>query len=506
MIDQKNLELLLNSHFPIIVVETHEEQRAIQLLQLVLSLSERGLYSWSVTEGLKRLLSGSMSNYFMDKVKLSKQEDEQRPTDDPEAALQQINDGIQDSVIVMLDFHPYMREPVITRRLKELAMDHYVSGNTLVLISHNLEIPPELKKLCAHLELSLPDAKRLRELVVEEAKAFAKKRGNGRVKADSKALEMLVTNLLGMTISDAKRLIRNAIYDDGAITHDDLKGVMEAKYQLVGQDGALHFEYDTATFADVGGFDQLKEWLNLRREPFLKDTADDPDHPSGILLTGVQGSGKSLAAKAVAGSWGVPLLRLDVGGLYNKFIGETEKNLRDTLKAAEIMAPCILWVDEIEKGMATGEGDNSTSQRLLASLLTWMAEKKERVFIVATANNIHSLPPELVRKGRLDEIFFVDLPTLPIREVILRTHLNKRKVPCDDIDLRALADHSDGFSGAELEQVVVAARYAAASNGGDISTEMLMEEIKRTQPLSVVMAEQINALRQWADGRTVPVH
>jgi SpoVK/Ycf46/Vps4 family AAA+-type ATPase len=227
------------------------------------------------------------------------------------------------------------------------------------------------------------------------------------------------------------------------------------------------------------------------------------DNPKGIMLVGVQGSGKSLAAKAVAGVWGVPLLRLDFGSLYNKYFGETEKNMREAISLAEVMSPCVLWLDELEKGVSGGDQDNGTSQRLLATLLTWMAENKKPVFIVATANNIEALPPELIRKGRLDEIFFVDLPETTVREEIFRIHLGKRNINSDSMGVDELAHLSDGFSGAEIEQVVVSALYRAHAEQGEVSKLDMINEIQRTQPLSVVMSESVDRLRLWAKDRTV---
>jgi SpoVK/Ycf46/Vps4 family AAA+-type ATPase len=402
-----------------------------------------------------------------------------------------------------LDFHPYLDEALIIRLLKEIALDYPVKQNTVVLLSHELTIPGELERLCAGFSLSLPDAQQLEQLIADEAKIWTLKHHNQKVKADKKAMQMMIRNLQGLTMSDARRLVRNAIYHDGAITEDDLPYVMKAKYELLGQGGVLSFEYETARFAEVGGFKRLIGWINNRKAAFLQERDSVLDIPKGIMLLGIQGSGKSLAAKAVAGAWEVPLLRMDFGALYNKFFGETEKNIRDSLKAAEVMAPCVLWMDEIEKGIATGSYDSGTSRRVLASLLTWMAENKKAVFIVATANDISALPPELIRKGRLDEIFFVDLPAPETRAEIFAIHLSKRNQQPTDFDIQRLAGETEGFSGAELEQAVVAALYSAHSRSAAITTKHILDEINNTQPLSVVMAEQINALRQWSQGRTV---
>ena len=251
---------------------------------------------------------------------------------------------------------------------------------------------------------------------------------------------------------------------------------------------------------------RLKKWLAQRQKVFHggQTLPKGLDKPKGILLLGVQGGGKSLAAKAVAGIWNVPLLRLDFGMMYNKYIGETEKNIRQALKTAEAMAPCVLWIDEIEKGISTGSDDEGTSKRILGTMLTWMAENTHAVFIVATANAIDDLPPELIRKGRLDEIFFVDLPSEEVRKIIFQIHLDKRDVPTADLDLEQLAKLSEGFSGSEIEQAIVSVLYSSLAMDKAVETEDLVREIENTRPLSVVMAEKIAYLRHWASARTVP--
>ena len=252
----------------------------------------------------------------------------------------------------------------------------------------------------------------------------------------------------------------------------------------------------------------LKKWLQLRQEVFLSDKDSSLqsmglDTPKGILLMGVQGSGKSLAAKAVAGMWEIPLLRLDFGALYNKWHGESEKNLREALKMSQTMSPCVLWLDEIEKGLSTSDSDGGTSKRMLGTLLTFMQENDSPVFFVATANDISALPPELIRKGRFDELFFVDLPEPMARQEIFRIHLEKRNQSGVNFDLVKLSEETEGFSGAEIEQAVVASLYAAHYQDSTLTTEMILDEISQTKPLSVVMAEKISALRAWADERAV---
>jgi SpoVK/Ycf46/Vps4 family AAA+-type ATPase len=280
---------------------------------------------------------------------------------------------------------------------------------------------------------------------------------------------------------------------------------LKQKHHALESGGALALQTDIERFSAVGGQARLKHWLERRREAFVGDAASlGLDLPRGILLLGVQGGGKSLAAKAIAGSWGLPLLRLDFGALYNKFHGETERNLRTALETAGAMAPCVLWMDEIEKGLASGgDGDGGVSKRVLATLLTWMSERRGRVFMVATANDISALPPELLRKGRFDEIFFVDLPGEDVRRQIFSIHLAKRRRDPARFDLVALAAASKGFSGAEIEQAIVASLYEAYAVKQELSSELVLSEIRGTKPLSVVRAEEVEALRGWASERTV---
>jgi SpoVK/Ycf46/Vps4 family AAA+-type ATPase len=282
----------------------------------------------------------------------------------------------------------------------------------------------------------------------------------------------------------------------------DVSAAQSNKYHLLNRGGVLSYEPDTGGFALVGGLKRLREWLARRRPAF--EAAAKLDAPKGLLLIGVQGCGKSLAAKAAAGLLGVSLLRLDVGTIFSKWHGESEKNLRDALAAAESLAPCVLWIDEIEKAFASGENDGGTTRRVLGGFLTWLSEKRARVFVVATANEIAALPPELVRKGRFDEIFFVDLPDAGARAEILQIHARRRGIPLDAAAAAALAARAAGFSGAELEQAVVSAAYHVHDASAPPDARAIAREIANTQPLSVVMAEKIGALRAWAAERTVP--
>jgi len=505
MPDEKDLSVLLDSHFPIIYIKSHEEKRALELIRRVTTRSKRSLYVWSVTEGL----TAEKQHIEIDNLSLVDSNEtswtDRKQTTEPDKALGEVKLRVTNAVVVLLDFHSYFSEASTTRLVKEIALNQAVNHVSIVLISHDLNIPQEFSRLCTRFELSLPSKEQIEQIIYDEAKIYALKNEKQRVKTDKKSIDLLVRNLQGLTTSDTKRLVRNAIYDDGALTQEDLPSIMKAKYELLGQDGVLSFEYETSQFSDVGGFDKLVKWIQQRRAAFLQHDMAPVDIPKGVLLLGVQGCGKSLAARAVAGVWGVPLLRMDFGAMYNKFFGETEKNIRESLKTAELMSPCVLWMDEIEKGVATGDNDGGTSRRVLGTLLTWMADNKKPVFIVATANNIESLPPELIRKGRMDEIFFVDLPDAESRQSIFNIHLSKRNQRSQQFDLMQLAEHSDGFSGAEIEQAVVAAIYTAFSEEAPLQNQHIINELHNTQPLSVVMKEQINALRHWASGRTVNV-
>ena len=484
-----DLELILRSRTPLVVIESQDEQRMLELLKALTlqraSQEYMPLFRWSITDGLQRL-----------DIALEPQAINSEPTD----VLKHIRAVAKPGIYVLLDFHPFISDPVHVRLLKDICQQARMTHRQLVFISHEIKLPDELESYCARFDMALPSIEERKRIIKQVASEYASDNPGTQVKIDTKAHDLLVRNLAGLTWADTERLARNAVQIDGAITHSDLPDVMQAKYQLLNRGGALQFEYDTARFNDVGGLERLKTWLAQRRPAFRGDhSAAHLDVPKGILLLGIQGCGKSLAAKATAGAFGVPLLRLDFGTIYDKYHGETERKLRESLKT-----PCVLWIDEIEKGIAGRGGETGTTQRVLGTFLTWMAERKSQVFVVATANDISTLPPELVRKGRFDEIFFVDLPRASIRASIFAIHLTNRDQPLSNFDLQRLAHASKGFSGAEIEQAIVASLYAAHAKKEPLDTGHILDEIARTRPLSVVMAERINTMRDWAVGRTVP--
>jgi hypothetical protein len=484
-----DLEVILRSRTPIVIIETRDEARMLEMLQSI-AITASGPNYQPLTDGLQRL-----------DIALEPQPLNSEPTD----VLKHIRAVSKPGIYVLLDFHPFLEDPVHVRLIKDICIRYRDVARQIVLISHTVKLPSELDSFSARFDMALPTENERGKIIQRVADEWAHEHPGSRVQADSKAYELLVRNLAGLTYRDTEQLARNAIYMDGAITKSDLPGVMQAKYELLNRGGALQFEYDTARFSDVGGLSRLKKWLTQRKAVFRGDeSAAHLDAPKGILLIGVQGCGKSLAAKATAGIFGAPLLRLDFGAIYDKYHGETERKLRESLKTADVMSPCVLWIDEIEKGIAGRGGETGTTQRVLGTFLTWMAEKKSQVFVVATANDISALPPELVRKGRFDEIFFVDLPNKEIRASIFAIHLTSREQKLSSFDIHSLADATQGFSGAEIEQAVVAAFYAAHATQEPLDSKHMLNEIRQTKPLSVVMREQISALRQWAEGRTVP--
>lgn len=488
-----DLEVILRSRTPIIVIESQDEASMLQMLQTIsmqrASTDYMPLFRWTVTDGLQRL-----------DISLEPQAINAEPTD----MLKHIRAVSKPGIYVLLDFHPFLDDPVHVRLLKDICIQYQNIERQIVLLSHKVTVPSELEGFCARFDMALPSEEEREQIIERVLDEYANENSGQRPQVDRKALELLIQNLAGLTNSDTARLARNAIYVDGAITRSDLPQVMQAKYELLNRGGALQFEYDTASFGDVGGLSKLKAWLTQRRPAFRREqSAAHLDIPKGILLLGVQGCGKSLAAKATAAVLGVPLLRLDFAAIYDKYHGETERKLRESLKTADVMSPCVLWIDEIEKGIAGQGGETGTTQRVLGSFLTWMAERNSNVFIVATANDISALPPELVRKGRFDEIFFVDLPNAENRAAILAIHLSRRNQSLGNFDIDALATAMDGFSGAEIEQCVVSALYAAHAKNQALGTEHIRHEIGQTRPLSVVMAERIAQLRLWAEGRTV---
>ena len=483
-----DLGALLRSRVPLVVIETRDEERAVAAVLEVARATTPPppVFEWAVSQGLRRL-----------DVQMGVQAFNAAPARMLATLLEAIP-----GIYVLLDFHPYLDDPVNIRILRDVCQGYDEVPRTVVLISPELEVPVELATHAARFELTPPDAAARRAIVDRVAREWVTQRGT-YVTADEQSVDLLVENLAGLPANDVERLARAAVFADGAITADDVPLVTKAKYDLLSRGGVLSFELETSAPGELAGMTRVKQWLELRR-PAFRGEVPELDAPRGLLLLGVQGCGKSVAAKAAAALFGVPLLRMDLAAVHDKYVGESERKLRETLATADLMAPCVVWIDEIEKGLATSDGDSGASTRILGTFLTWLAEKRGRVFVVATANDISQLPPELIRKGRFDEVFFVDLPDAGVRAQILRIHAARRGVALTDADAAALAAASEGFSGAELEQAVVAAAYAAHPDGGVVTPMHILGALQGTRPLSVVMAERVAALRAWASSRTVP--
>ncbi len=514
MHDFHDLRLILRARIPLVVVETHEEPRILAEAERIAREAGLPFHAWTVADGLVHRTFAWQSpradtRWGRADGTVPAAEPPARPhtvdgTEDLRAALAHVDRKGEPGLYVFCDPHPFLEDPVVLRRLREIVHAHAEAARTLMLVAPKVDLPAELARHAARLVVPVPDADGVRAILKAELDLYATQAGQ-RARGDAEAAQLLVTHLTGLAEDDVRRLARHAIRDDGLLDRADVTRLVQAKRALTGGAG-LELVMDGATLDDVAGMHALKGWLAQRRDVFVGAPGSPRiDPPRGVLLLGVQGAGKSLAAKAVAGAWGVPLLRLDAGALYSKWAGETERQLRDALAAAERMAPSVVWIDEIEKGLASGSDDHDggVSRRVLATLLTWMAERRSRVFLVATANDIERLPPELLRKGRFDEIFFVDLPDAPVREAIFRIHLARRGEDPGPFDLASLARASEGFSGAEIEQAIVAALYGAHARSARLDAQHVRDALAATRPLSVMMAERIDALRAWAAGRTV---
>lgn len=485
------LRLLVNSRHPIIAAETQEEERVERLLMDVATELNVPLYTWSVTTGLARMKGAPLYN-----------------TDTPEQALASIDNVHGDAIFILRDFARYCDNDRICRRLRDLAEKFRTERRSIVIIAAALQLPPDLQGDVAPFQLGLPTAEELlagARMVVDEVRTVQQFPGT----LDAATLQQLSRNLAGLPQEEAMRTLRKCILARRRVDAGLLDDVLDAKRTSLRGDGLLETVRRDASFADVAGLKRLREWIGKRKSALTPEGQRfGLEPPKGILITGVQGCGKSLAAKAVAGEWDFELARLDAGALYDKFVGESERKLHKALELAQKLAPMVLWIDEVEKAFASagtsGDADAGLSQRLLATLLTWMQDRDSGVFLAATSNNISALPPEMLRKGRFDEIFFVDLPGADARAAVFALHLKRRGRDPNSFDLAKLAAACEGFSGAEIEQSIVAALYTAFGQKQQLTTEILVSEIHSTQPLSVTRAEDIQAIREWAKSRAVP--
>ncbi len=488
---RKEVALLINSEYPIIYLETWEEARAEEILRAVACDLNVPLYEWAITTGMA--LAGGAPMYN---------------TQEPGQALATIHSISTDALFLLKDFHKYLDQDVVVRKLRDLTGEFARARRAIIISSPVVKIPIELEKDTVRFTLGLPSGPELEQLVTRALRELAAKHRIVSQVAPPQ-LPAIVRSLSGLTLEEARRIFSQAVLESGRCDAGTVERIREAKSQFIKDQGVLEFLKVESGLDAVAGLASLKAWLAKRRgalSPEGERFGLEP--PKGILIMGMPGCGKSLCAKAVAREWNMQLLRFDTSSLFEKYIGETEKNLRKSLQVAEAVAPAVLWIDEIEKmfprGSLTSDADGGLSMRIFGSFLNWLQEKKAPVFVAATSNDISSLPPEFLRKGRFDEIFFVDLPDAEERQSILAMHLQRRKQDPRQFDLAKLAAASEGFTGAEIEQAVTSALYSAFSQKTPLSTDTLWNELHSTYPLSVTMKERLEALRAWAQERAVP--
>ncbi len=508
----ERLKILINSSTPIVIMETVEEMRALALIRQACGDLSLPIFEWTIADGLVR--SGNASAAPPRTIAASVGDTASAPrsamynTTDPVQALANLETMSMEAVFVLKDFHRHMDNPVVVRRLRDVGQKFSTNRRTVILTAPAIEMPQELASLVEFLDLPLPDRDRLREIIRE---TYTRMAGTHALKLqlDSSGVDAVAANLSGLTEEAAERAVSQTIVGRAGLSSECINDVLEAKKAALKRSEMLEFVDTTDSMASVGGLDNLKHWLAQRRGAWDGGASEfGLEPPKGVIILGVQGCGKSLCARAVAGEWELPLVKFDTAAVYDKFIGETEKRIQKVFRVAEGLAPCVLWIDELEKvfagsGPDSASADAGVSSRLLASFLSWMQERKPAVFVAATCNNVTVLPPELIRKGRFDELFFVDLPNEEERKQVLSIQLAKRKRDPQKFDLDGIAAAAKGFSGAEIESAVQTALYAAFAGKQELRNDDLLGAISSTVPLSVTRAEEIAALRAWAQERAV---
>ncbi|MDI6755226.1 MAG: AAA family ATPase [Thermodesulfobacteriota bacterium] len=489
----EELEILIRARYPLILVETHEEARAESIIAEIAKKRDKKMYCWSITRGV----------YPYGQSIQSKKIDSQ--TCDPIAALNAVLEMVEPSIFAFKDLHPFMQEPTVVRRLREISQYLKNSFKTLILVSPHLKIPVELEKEISALNLELPDLKELDQLLDQIIKEVNEK-NELKIALAPDQKERVLKATLGLTLDEAENVFAKTLVMGGRLKEEDIPVILAEKEQIIKKSGLLEYFGSAEQFGNIGGLELLKEWLKKRSLAFTeKAKSFGLSAPKGVLLIGVQGCGKSLCAKALSSLWRVPLLRFDLGKVFSSLVGSSEENVRRAIQVSESVAPAILWIDEIEKAFAGTQSssfsDAGTTARVFGSFITWLQEKTSPVFVIATANNIQQLPPELLRKGRFDEIFFVDLPSRVERRDIFTIHLSKRKRNPKDFDLGLLSKESESFSGAEIEEAIVSALFDVFEKGQELSTQAISKALNETVPLSRTMHEEIDALRSWATER-----
>jgi SpoVK/Ycf46/Vps4 family AAA+-type ATPase len=490
----KDLEHLMRARYPLIYILSSEERRVEESIRRVLQNREREkgvrtkVYTWSVTEG----------------VRLGTET--QGDSKDPIKALRFVLEAKKDerAIFILRDLHAFQKNPEVVRLLRDLSRALKETLKTVFLVSPLLSIPPELDKEIAVVEYPLPELAEI-GAILDRVLAMVP----NKAPPTGQEREHIVEAALGLTADEAENVFAKSLVQTGTF---DIDVILSEKERIVRKSGVLEFFRTQEKMDNIGGLDQLKSWLRKRQGAFSEEARNfGLPRPKGILMIGIPGGGKSLTAKAVGAAWRLPLLRLDVGKVFAGIVGSSEENMRRAIAMAEAVAPSILWVDELEKGFSgTGSSNNSdggTAARVFGSFITWLQEKTSPVFVIATANNVDELPPEMMRKGRFDEIFFVDLPSLPERREIFAIHLKRRGRSPDQFELDLLAEKSDGMTGAEIEQAVVSAmfdEYDRHGSAGVLTSEGVVHSLQETVPLSRTMKEKIAALRAWCKTRARP--
>lgn len=487
----RDLGLLIRAHHPLILVETLEEERVGGLLAYVAEQLSLPCLEWTAHRGLVSTAGGAP---IADTIK-------------PVRCLTHLEETDREALFHIRGFETFLEDPQVRALLKALHGRYFQHRGALVLtVTGQEQLPADLEPLFTHVELPEPTEAAYHQFISQVLRDL-KRRMPVEVNLTGEDVTVLLQSIRGLNFFEVKKLVTQAVVEDGVLSREDLPRVLEAKKQIINRSGVLDYFPAEESMAEVAGLTRLKDWLRKRRLAFSEPKRASEfglTPPRGLLLLGVQGCGKSLCAKAVAAEWSLPLIRLDPSTLYSKYYGESEKNLRRATRTAEAMAPIVLWIDEIEKAFGGQDGaDSGPSQRIFGTFLTWLNDKKESVFVIATANDVSKLPPELLRKGRFDEIFFVDLPDAETREAIFAVHLRRRGRDPQHFQVQRLAEATEGFSGAEIEQVIVSSLYSALSDGKDLDPQTVLNEAASARPLSVTMAEKVAALRAWAKDRTV---
>jgi len=493
----EELKVLIQARYPLIYIVSWDEQRIEEILRGVAAERRKRLFAWTVTEGIVAI--DTMQPTPVDPTAVN-----------PMRALQYAAESRDAALFVFKDFHHFLVQDYtgdgrtdavhVGRKLRDLAHILKKSEKTLIFLSPLLRLPPELEKEVSVIDFALPSLEELDE-ALERIIRSARVRGTLDLNLAEAARERVLKAAQGLTISEATNVFAKSVVLRRGF---DLDVIVAEKKQLIRKSGILEYTEPDEPIGQVGGLGELKSWLKKRQLAFSERARQfGLPEPRGLLLLGVPGGGKSLVSKATANMWQLPLLRLDMGKVFSQMVGSSEENIRSALRLAETVSPAVLWLDEIEKGLAgtisSHRSDAGTAARVFGSFLVWLQEKTAPVFVIATSNNINLLPPELLRKGRFDEIFFVDLPSQEEREEIFGIHLAKRNRDPNRFDLASLARETEGFSGAEIEQVIIAALYDAFDDGErEVSGEDLLRAIAATVPLSRTMREQVTALRNWS--------